>query len=339
MKYNILGNTGLKVSELCLGTMTFGGQGFWTVIGALDQQPVDELVKRSVDAGINFIDTANVYSEGLAEQRTGQAIKNLGISRDSLVIATKVRGRMGQGPNDVGLTRKHIIQQAEESLKRLGTGYIDLYQVHGYDALTPLDETLRALDDLVRSGKVRYIGCSNFAAWQLMKSLGISQQKGLEKFISLQAYYTVAGRDLEREMIPLLKDQQVGLMVWSPLAGGFLTGKFTRENEKAEDSRRSNFDFPPVNKERAFNIIDVLKPMAESKGASVAQLVLAWLLKQPAVSSVIIGAKKMEQLEDNLKAADVTFTVEELQQLDEVSKLPAEYPGWMIERQGGDRKA
>lgn len=337
MKYNILGNTGLKVSELCLGTMTFGGQGFWTVIGALDQQPVDELVKRSVDAGINFIDTANVYSEGLAEQRTGQAIKNIGLKRDDLVIATKVRGKMGPGPNEVGLTRKHIVQQAEESLKRLGTDYIDLYQIHGYDRLTPLEETLRALDDLVRTGKVRYIGCSNLAAWQLMKALGYSDHKGFERFVSLQAYYTIAGRDLERELVPLLLDQKVGLMVWSPLAGGFLSGKFTRENQQTEDSRRSNFDFPPVNKDRAFDIIDALKPMAESKGASVAQLALAWLLHQPVVTSVIIGAKKTEQLDDNLKAVDVKFTAEELARLDAISKLPAEYPNWMLERQGQDR--
>lgn len=337
MKYNILGNTGLKVSELCLGTMTFGGQGFWTVIGALDQQPVDELVKRSVDAGINFIDTANVYSEGLAEQRTGQAIKNIGLKRDDLVIATKVRGKMGPGPNEVGLTRKHIVQQAEESLKRLGTDYIDLYQIHGYDRLTPLEETLRALDDLVRTGKVRYIGCSNLAAWQLMKALGYSDHKGFERFVSLQAYYTIAGRDLERELVPLLLDQKVGLMVWSPLAGGFLSGKFTRENQQTEDSRRSNFDFPPVNKDRAFDIIDALKPMAESKGASVAQVALAWLLHQPVVTSVIIGAKKTEQLDDNLKAVDVKFTAEELAQLDAISKLPAEYPNWMLDRQGQDR--
>ena len=248
MKYNILGNTGLKVSELCLGTMTFGGKGFWTAIGTLQQQPVDELVKRSVEAGINFIDTANVYSEGLSEQLTGQAIKNLGLKRDSLVIATKVRGKMGEGPNQTGLTRKHIFDQVDESLKRLQTDYIDLYQIHGYDPLTPLEETLRALDDLVKSGKVRYIGCSNLAAWQLMKALGHSEQKGLAKFVSLQAYYTIAGRELEREIVPLLSDQKVGLMVWSPLAGGLLSGKYTRENQSPGDSRRANFDFPPVQK-------------------------------------------------------------------------------------------
>jgi aryl-alcohol dehydrogenase-like predicted oxidoreductase len=318
--------------------MTFGGKGYWTAIGTLQQQPVDELVKRSIDAGINFIDTANVYSEGVSEQLTGQAIKNLSIKRDELVIATKVRGKMGEGPNQTGLTRKHIIEQAEESLKRLQTDYIDLYQIHGYDPITPLEETLGALNDLVRSGKVRYIGCSNLAAWHIMKALGISEQKGLAKFISLQAYYTIAGRDLERELVPLLTDQKVGLMVWSPLAGGLLSGKYTRENQSPEDSRRATFDFPPINKDRAFNIIEAMQPMAQEKGVTVAQIALAWLLHQPVVSSIIIGAKKMEQLEDNLKAIDVKLTKEELDKLNEVSKLPAEYPGWMIERQSADRK-
>ncbi len=338
MKYNLLGNTGLRVSELCLGTMTFGGKGYWTAIGTLPQDGVDELVKRSVDAGINFIDTANVYSEGLSEQMTGQAIHNLGLNRYDLVIATKVRGRMSDGPNGSGLTRKHIMQQVDESLKRLNTDYIDLYQIHGYDPLTPLQETIWTLDDLVKSGKVRYIGCSNLAAWQLMKALAFSDYTQQARFVSLQAYYTIAGRDLERELIPLLHDQKLGLMVWSPLAGGLLSGKYKRNGEGPEDARRVNFDFPPINRERAFNILDVLHPMAEAKGSSVAQLALAWLLHQPAVSSVIIGAKKTEQLEDNLKAIDVQFTAEELKQLDDVSKLPPEYPGWMLERQGADRK-
>ena len=338
MKYNILGNTGLKVSELCLGTMTFGGKGYWTAIGKLDQEPVDALVKRSVEAGINFIDTANVYSEGLSEEMTGRAIRNLGLNRDDLVIATKVRGKMGEGPNQTGLTRKHIVQQAEESLRRLNIDYIDLYQIHGYDPLTPLEETLRALDDLVKSGKVRYIGCSNLAAWQLMKALSYSSFHHFSKFISLQAYYTIAGRDLERELIPLLNDQKLGLMVWSPLAGGLLSGKYGRNQEGPEDSRRVSFDFPPVNREKAYDILDVMHPMAEQKGISVAQLALAWLLHQPAVTSVIIGAKKQEQLEDNLKAIDVQLDAAELQKLGEVSKLTPEYPGWMLERQGADRK-
>ena len=338
MKYNLLGNTGLKVSELCLGTMTFGSKGRFAAIGGVDQAGADALTKRSLDAGINFIDTANVYSEGLSEEMTGQAIRNLGVNRDDLVIATKVRGKMGDGPNQTGLTRKHILAQAEASLKRLGTDYIDLYQIHSYDPLTPLDETLRALDDLVRSGKVRYIGASNVTAWQLMKALDISHYQHLERFVSLQAYYTIAGRDLEREIVPLLLDQKVGLMVWSPLAGGFLSGKYTRENQAGEQGRRSGFDFPPVNKDLAFDILDKLRPMAEAKGSTVASLALAWLLHQPVVSSVIIGAKKMEQLEDNLKAVDVQFSPEELQQLDEVSKLIPEYPGWMVEFTSGDRK-
>ena len=337
MKYNLLGNTGLKVSELCLGTMTFGGKGYFKVIGSLGQDVADKLVKKSVDAGINFIDTANVYSEGMSEEITGQALHNLGLNRHAIVLATKVRGSMGPGPNDKGLTRKHILHQADASLKRLKTDYIDLYQVHSYDPLTPIEETLRALDDLVRSGKVRYIGASNMAAWQLMKGLAYSQYKEMERFVSLQAYYTIAGRDLERELVPLLKDQHVGLMVWSPLAGGFLSGKYKRNATGDAGRRTATFDFPPLNKERAFDIIDVLEPMAKEKKSTVAQLALAWLLHQSVVTSVIIGANKVEQLDDNLKSVEVKFSTEELAQLNEVSKLPSEYPVWMLERTGGDR--
>src|ERR1700733_12411617 len=338
MKYRLLGNTGLRVSELCLGTMTFGGKGWAQYIGKLDQQAVDAIVRRSVDAGINFIDTANVYSDGWSEELTGQAIKNLGLNRHELVIATKVRGQMGQGPNDSGLTRKHILWQVEESLRRLGTDYIDLYQIHSYDPLTPWEETLWVLDDLVKSGKVRYIGASNVTAWQLMKALDISRYTRVAGFCSLQAYYTIAGRDLEREIVPLLIDQQVGLLVWSPLAGGLLSGKYKREGQGTDGARRDHFDFPPVDKDRAFNILDALHPMARVKGVTVAQLALSWLLHQPVVTSVIIGANKMEQLEDNLKSIDVQFSPEELQQLNEVSKLPVEYPGWMLEFTKGDRK-
>lgn len=337
MKYNFLGTTGIKVSELCLGTMTFGGKGYWTAIGQLTQQAVDEIMKQAIDAGINFIDTANVYSEGLAEELTGKSIKNLGLKRDDLVIATKVRGKTGEGVNEIGLSRKHIMQQIDESLKRLNIDYIDLYQIHGYDALTPIEETIRTFDDLVRSGKVRYIGASNVSAWQLMKALSFSQYNNLAKFVSLQAYYTIAGRDLERELIPLLNDQKIGLMVWSPLAGGFLSGKYSR-NKNPEGARRLSFDFPPINKEKAFDIIDVMEPIAESKNVSVAQIALAWLLHQPAVTSVIIGAKNIEQLTQNLNAVNVQFTEDELKNLDEVSKLTKEYPAWMLERQGHDRK-
>jgi len=338
MKYNLLGNTGLKVSELCLGTMTFGGRGMWTNVGTLPQEEVNTLVKTAIDAGINFIDTANVYSEGLSEKMTGQAIRDLGLNHDDLVIATKVRGVMGTGPNSSGLSRKHILQQADASLTRLNMDYIDLYQIHGFDPLTPFEETLDALDNLVKSGKVRYIGCSNLAAWQIMKALGISAQQHLAKFVSLQAYYTIAGRDLERDIVPMLLDQKLGLMVWSPLAGGFLSGKYTRAGASEEGGRRVNFDFPPVNKDKAYDIIDVMQTIAGQKGVTVAQIALAWLLHQPVVSTIIVGAKKQEQLLDNIKATDVTLSGDDLSKLHEISKLTSEYPAWMIERQGGDRK-
>lgn len=340
MKYNLLGNTGLKVSELCLGTMTFGGleEGIYASIGSLQQGDVDNLVKIAVDAGINFIDTANVYSEGLSEEVTGKAIRNLGLKRDDLVIATKVRGKMGKGPNDQGLTRKHILSQVEGSLRRLQTDYIDLYQIHGFDALTPLEETVDVLDSLVQSGKVRYAGCSNLTAWQLMKALSYARYNRRSPFVSVQSYYTLAGRDLEREIVPLLKDQKIGLMVWSPLAGGILTGKFTRSGEPEKGSRRTTFDFPPVNRERVYDIVEALQEMAKAKNSSVAQLALAWLLHQRVVTTVIIGAKRPDQLQDNLKSVDVKFTPDELKKLDDISRLPSEYPGWMLERQGVDRK-
>jgi len=337
MKYNFLGNTGLKVSELCLGAMTFGGRGYWTAIGTLPQDQVNALVKQSVDAGINFIDTANIYSEGLSEQMTGQAIRDLGINRHDLVVATKVRGQMGQGPNQSGLSRKHILQQADESLRRLNMDYIDLYQIHGFDPATPFEEALEALDMLVKSGKVRYIGCSNLAAWHIMKAHGISTQKYLNKFVSLQAFYTLASRDLEREVVPMLLDQKMGLMVWSPLAGGLLSGKYSRNTETTE-GRRVNFDFPPVNKEKAYDIIEVMFEIAAAKKATVAQIALAWLLHQPVVTSVIIGANKPQQLSDNLKSIDIQFTADELSKLHEISQLTPEYPGWMIDRQGADRR-
>lgn len=337
MKYKLLGNTGLKVSELCLGTMTFGGRGYWTAIGTLPQDKVNELVKLAVDNGINFIDTANVYSEGLSEQLTGQSIRDLGLKRDDLVIATKVRGQMGPGPNNSGLSRKHILQQADESLKRLNTDYIDLYQIHGYDPLTPMQETLEALDTLVRNGKVRYIGCSNLAAWHIMKALGISERHHLNKFVSLQAYYTIAGRDLEREIVPMLTDQNMGLMVWSPLAGGLLSGKYNRAMD-GQAGRRSGFDFPPVNKDKAFDIIEVMQHIADGHKVTVARIALAWLLHQPHVTSIIVGANKPEQLTDNINSTTVLLTAEEMALLNEASKLAPEYPGWMIERQTGDRR-
>lgn len=336
MRYNQLGRSGLIVSELCLGTMTFGGEeGLWGRIGQLQQEEADGLVKAALDAGINFFDTANIYAEGRSERILGQALRNLGIARDEVVVATKVVGRMHEGPNGAGASRGHILAQVEKSLERLGTGHIDLYQIHGFDAATPIEETLYALDSLVRRGTVRYIGLSNWAAWQVMKAVGVAAARDYAPIASLQAYYTIAGRDLEREVIPMLGSEGVGLMVWSPLAGGFLSGKYTREGDG--EGRRAGFDFPPVDKARGYDVIDVLRELAADKGGSVAQLALAWLLHQHAVSSVIVGAKRPEQLADNLAAVDVTFTVEELARLDAVSKLPAEYPGWMLERQGGYR--
>lgn len=330
MQYKQLGRTGLLVSQLCFGTMTFGGKGFWKAIGEQSQTAADDLIARVLEAGINFIDTANVYSEGMSETILGKA---LGQRRKDVVLATKVHGRMGPGPNEVGLSRSHIMQAVEDSLTRLGTDYIDLYQIHGVDAITPIEETLRALDDLVRSGKVRYIGCSNQAAWHVMKSLWVSDRHNLHRFESLQAYYTVASRDLEREIVPVLQDQNLGLMVWSPLAGGLLSGKFDRDGGGPEGARRVDFDFPPTDKGRIFDVVDVMRDIAADKQVSVAQIAIGWLLHQTVVTSVIIGAKTPEQLADNLQAPAVKLSAEELARLDEVSQPPPEYPGWMLTRQ------
>jgi len=337
MRYNLLGNTGVLVSEICLGTMTFGGDGYWKAIGELPQETVTDIVKTSIDNGINFIDTANVYSYGLSEKMLGQALKNLGLPRNELVIATKVRGRMGEGKNQAGLGRLQIMQQLDDSLKRLQLDYVDLYQIHGFDPLTPLDETMRGLEDVVRSGKVRYIGCSNLAAWQVMKANGIAEKNGWTKFISTQNYYSIAGRDLENEIVPMVQDQQMAILPWSPLAGGFLSGKYTRNNKPEDGSRRLSFDFPPIDQERAYDIIDVMQSIAESHRVSVARIALAWVLAQPGVTSVIIGAKSIDQLTDNIKAAELRLTTEQLNQLNEVSALPKPYPQWMIDRQSGDR--
>jgi aryl-alcohol dehydrogenase-like predicted oxidoreductase len=340
MKYHTLGPTGLLVSEICLGTMTFAlGEGMWKSISGVEQNLADQLLKRSFDAGVNFVDTADVYTNGESEKTLAKAISNVGIARKDIVIATKAFGRTGPGRNDVGASRGHIMDAVEASLKRLQTDYIDLYQIHAADTVTPLEETLRALDTLVFQGKVRYIGCSNWYAWQLMKALGISEAKNLAKMDTLQAYYSIAGRDLEREIVPLLKDQGTGLLVWSPLAGGLLSGKFSRENQKPEDSRRSSFDFPLVDKERTWRILDVLRPIAQAHNTGVATIALAWVLAKPFVTSVIIGAKRIEQLDQNLAAVDVQLTPEEIKQLDEVSALPPEYPGWMVPFQNMNRLA
>ena len=337
MKYNQFGNIGVLVSEMCLGTMTFGGSGYWKAMGELQQDAVNDIIKTAVDNGVNFIDTANVYSFGQSETLLGRALKMLGLSRHELIIATKVRGRMGEGKNQVGLGRLQIMQQIEESLKRLQTDHVDLYQIHGLDPITPLEETMRGLEDVVRSGKVRYIGCSNLAAWQVMKANGIAKKNGWTKFVSTQNYYSIAGRDLENEIVPMVRDQQMGILPWSPLAGGFLSGKYTRTNKPADESRRLNFDFPPINQERAYDIIDAMEPIANDHGVSVARIALAWLLAKPAVTSVIIGAKNTHQLMDNINAVDLILTTGQLAELDRVSATPKPYPQWMIERQWGDR--
>ncbi len=335
MKYRLLGRTGLYVSELCLGTMTFGDQGLWKVMGGLGQEAVNTLVKQAFDAGVNFIDTANVYSMGVSETLTGAAIKSLGLPRDEIVVATKAFGPMSETKiNGRGQSRYHLMNELDASLKRLQLDHIDLYQLHGYDPVTPLEEVLSTLNDMVRSGKVRHIGLCNMAAWQIMKGLAISEKNHWARFESVQAYYTVAGRDLEREVVPLIQDQQLGLMVWSPLAGGLLSGKFSPDGKGPEGARRASFDFPVVDKARAFNVVDAMRPIAQRHQASVAQVALAWLLSRPQVSTVIMGAKTPGQLTDNLGASGLELTAEDLQALEDVSRLPPEYPGWMLAMQG-----
>jgi aryl-alcohol dehydrogenase-like predicted oxidoreductase len=337
MRYRLLGRTGLYVSEICLGTMTYGGKGRWEVVGRLGLEEAQAQIKAAFDAGVNFLDTANVYSEGESEKLVGQALARLGLPREDLVIATKVRVRMGPTPNRVGLTKVHIMNEAHTSLRRLGLDHIDLYQIHGVDQVTPLDETLRALEDLVRAGKVRYIGVSNHAAWQIMKGLGISERQGWSRFESIQAYYSIAGRELEREIVPVALDQSLSILVWSPLAGGLLSGKFAQDAAGPDGARRTTFDFPPVDRERAFRCVEVMRPIAAAHGVSVARVALAWTLQRPGVTSVIIGAKSQEQLADNLAAADLTLSEDEMNRLNEVSAPPREYPGWMFDRQLADR--
>jgi aryl-alcohol dehydrogenase-like predicted oxidoreductase len=336
MKMRYLGNSGVKVSEICFGAMTFGGRGYWKTIGELEQKDANELVKLCLDAGINFFDTADVYSEGLSEEMLGKA---LGSKRKDIILATKVRGRTGKGPNDVGLSRHHIIENCNSSLKRLGTDYIDLYQIHSFDPYTPQEETLRALDDLVRAGKVRYIGASNHTGWQLMKALAISDKQNLERFITLQAYYSLVARDLENELVPLCLDQKLGILPWSPLGGGFLTGKYKRGKERPKNARRYDREsqFLQFDEEKGFDIIDELEKTAKNHNATIAQAALNYLLRKPGVSSVIIGAKTKEQLADDLKASDWEMTAEEVDRLDKLSMPPRVYPNWMLQRTIQDR--
>lgn len=333
MKMRFLGKTGVKVSEICFGTMTFGGRGMWTAIGALDQKQADELVNICIDSGVNFFDTADVYSEGLSEEILGKA---LGHRRNQIILATKVRGSMGPGPNDVGLSRHHIIEGCNASLRRLNTDYIDLYQVHSFDPATPLEETMGALNDLVRQGKVRYIGCSNFCGWQLMKALAICEKNHWDKFVTLQALYSLMARDLELELAPLVQDQGLGVLPWSPLYGGFLSGKFRKDKPKPQGTRRSgDQQFLQIADEtKAYAIIEALEKIAGRHEVSVAQAALNYLLRKPVVSSVIIGARSPEQLRDNLKASDWEMTPEEVAALDELSTPPRLYPYWFL---GGAR--
>ena len=332
MRYKNLGRSGLKVSELCLGTMTFdGGSGMWKAIGQLGQDDADALVRTAFEAGINFFDTADVYSEGASERMLGQALRNLALPRHEVVIATKAFGRVHPGPNGRGASRGHLIDACDASLKRLGLDHIDLYQLHGFDLETPLEEQMEALDSLVRAGKVRYFGVSNWDAWQLVKAQGLAERRGFAPIRSIQSYYTIAGRDLEREVVPALKSEGVGLMVWSPLAGGYLSGKYSGAG--TNDGRRASFDFPPIDRPKADRIIAVMQDIATAKGVSVAQIALAWLLHQDVVTSVIIGARRLDQLNDNLGATEVTLGADDLSLLGEVSALAREYPGWMFERQ------
>jgi aryl-alcohol dehydrogenase-like predicted oxidoreductase len=332
-----LGHSGLFVSELCLGTMTFGGdEGIWGLIGQLDQAQADALVKTALDAGVNFIDTANVYAGGESERILGQSLKNLGVPRDQVVVATKVMGPMGEGPNARGASRGHILNQCQASLKRLGLDHIDLYQIHGFDPATPIAETLEALDILVRHGHVRYIGLSNWAAWQVVKAVGLSEARRLAPILSLQAYYTLAARDLEREIVPMLLSEKIGLMVWSPLAGGYLSGKYN-EDGKAADGRRAAFDFPPVDRARGNAALGEMRRIAEARGCTVAQVAVAWLLHQPVVTSVIVGARRVDQLAENLAATEVKLEPGDLAALDQATRPASEYPGWMLERQAGYR--
>lgn len=335
MRYNQLGNTGLFVSEICLGTMTFGrsGQdGMWGNIAGMDQATADAIVERSLAAGVNFIDTADIYSFGESEQMLGQSLKNLSVPRKNVVLATKLYNPMSSGPNDRGTSRVHIINSIEASLERLQTDYIDLYQIHANDTVTPIEEMLRTFDDLISRGLVRYIGVSNWQAWRIAKALGVAERRGYARFESVQAYYSIAGRDLEREMVPMMNEEKIGLMVWSPLAGGLLSGKYGPGSNDNE-GRRATFDFPPVDKDRAWACVAAMRPIAEKHGASVAAVALAYVLAKPFVTTVIVGGKRLEQIEQNLGAVKLKLDAEDLAKLDEASALAPEYPGWMLSRQ------
>ena len=336
MRYRQLGASGLRVSELTMGTMTFGGKGGFASVGSTGVDEARRQVDQCLDAGVNLIDTANVYSDGLSEEILGEVLEG---RRDEVLVATKARMPMGDGPNDAGLSRHHLVAQCEASLRRLRTDHIDLYQVHEWDGQTPLSETLQALDDLVRAGKVRYVGCSNYAGWQLMKALGVAEREGLGRFCSQQIHYTLQAREAEYELLPIAIDQGLGVLVWSPLAGGLLSGKYRRGAPGPEGSRLlSGWDEPPVrDQDKLYDIVDVLVEVAAARGASPAQVALAWLLERPAVTSVIVGARTSEQLTDNLGAAALSLTADELARLEQVSRPPLLYPYWHQAKTAADR--
>lgn len=327
MEYRQLGRSGLRVSAITLGTMTFGGTGKFQYVGRSDQSQATRMVDIAVDAGVNLLDTSDQYSMGTAEEMVGEAIKG---KRDKVLVATKARFPMGTGPNDDGLSRYHLIRACEGSLKRLGVDHIDLYQLHGWDGLTPVEETMAALESLVASGKVRYIGASNFTGWQLMKALGVADRAGTARFASQQIHYTLDAREAEYELVPVSLDQGLGILVWSPLAGGLLSGRYRRGKDAPTDGRNfAGFKEPPVRDEtRLYDIIELLVEIGEKHGASAAQIALAWLLRRPAVTSVVIGANTEAQLNANIKAVDVKLTDEDMDRLNAVSKMPLLYPYW-----------
>ncbi|QGN46123.1 aldo/keto reductase [Micromonospora sp. WMMD558] len=339
MKYRLLGNTGVWISEISLGAMTFGGSGdpIYGALGGLGRDETDRMVAAALDAGVNLIDTADVYSNGESEELLGHALRH---RRDDVVLATKVHSPTGPGPNDAGWSRLHVMQALEASLRRLGTDHIDLYQLHNFDQFTPFEEVLAALDDAVRQGKVRYIGAANLAAWQVSKALGVSAARNLNRFVSLQSYYSLVGRDAERDLVPMAQVEGVGLFVWSPLAGGFLSGKISREGATGETRRAAPGypDFPPIDRERGHDVVDVLRAVAARHDVSPARIAIAWLLAQPAVTSVTVGARRIDQLTDNIGASGLVLTAQDLSELDEVSKLPPAYPNWIQEMFAGARR-
>ncbi|WP_372394202.1 aldo/keto reductase [Azospirillum sp. HJ39] len=347
MRMRKFGNSGLFVSELSFGAMTFGGtDGLWGKVGKLGQDDADALVKAALDAGINLFDTANIYADGRSEEMLGRALKTIGVARDDVVIATKALGAMGEGPNRRGASRRHILSECRASLRRLGVDHIDLYQLHGFDPATPMEETLEALDTLVRTGDVHYIGLSNWAAWQIMKAIGVANARHLAPITSLQAYYTLVGRDIEREIVPLLESERIGLMVWSPLAGGYLSGKYSdgkhADSGDGKGGRQTELDFPPIDRARGEPLIGVLRSVADKHGRRPAQVAIAWLLKQAVVSTVLVGARRVDQLAENIQAAGILLDESDMAALDRVSRLPVEYPGWLLnasDRQASDRQA